>query len=258
MVAFPATADETMAAFPATADEKKVAFPATADEKMVAFPKSARLLRRRDFLAVTDRRTPPAVKISGRMFLLLGRENGLGFNRLGVTVAKKTARRAVARNRIKRIVREFFRLNTPLWPGGFDLVFIAKAKSGAAEASRPDLWADLRRMGRKMETLSRPSAAPPSETPEEPLEEPVKNSPQNFAGRLAGGLALALIYMYRLFISPLLPPSCRFYPSCSRYAVEVYTSHGFWRASYLTARRLLKCHPFHPGGYDPAPPARTD
>jgi len=66
-------------------------------------------------------------------------------------------------------------------------------------------------------------------------------------------LLLVLIGIYRRFISPSLPPSCRFYPSCSQYAAEAIARHGALRGSYLALRRLLRCHPLHPGGYDPVP-----
>ncbi|MCK5728789.1 MAG: membrane protein insertion efficiency factor YidD [Methylococcales bacterium] len=61
------------------------------------------------------------------------------------------------------------------------------------------------------------------------------------------------IKLYRLFISPLLGNHCRFHPSCSGYAIEAITRHGSIKGVYLTLRRLLKCHPFHPGGLDPVP-----
>ncbi|MBF0425855.1 MAG: membrane protein insertion efficiency factor YidD [Magnetococcales bacterium] len=64
---------------------------------------------------------------------------------------------------------------------------------------------------------------------------------------------LTLIRGYQLFISPLLPPRCRFYPSCSEYAREAVGRHGALRGVVLATRRLLKCHPFHPGGFDPVP-----
>ena len=66
---------------------------------------------------------------------------------------------------------------------------------------------------------------------------------------------LWLIRGYRRFISPLFPPSCRFYPTCSQYAYTAIERFGVFKGCYLAARRLLKCHPFHEGGYDPVPEA---
>jgi hypothetical protein len=63
-----------------------------------------------------------------------------------------------------------------------------------------------------------------------------------------------VIRVYRYTISPLLGPTCRFYPSCSCYAEQAIELHGAARGSYLAARRILRCHPWHPGGYDPVPP----
>jgi putative membrane protein insertion efficiency factor len=65
---------------------------------------------------------------------------------------------------------------------------------------------------------------------------------------------LVLIRVYQLTLSPMLGNVCRFEPSCSRYAAACIASHGALRGSWLAGRRLLKCHPFHPGGYDPPPP----
>ncbi len=66
-------------------------------------------------------------------------------------------------------------------------------------------------------------------------------------------IILALIKCYRYCISPMLPRSCRFYPSCSEYAAEAVTDFGAVKGSWLALRRLAKCHPFHPGGVDPVP-----
>lgn len=67
---------------------------------------------------------------------------------------------------------------------------------------------------------------------------------------------IALLRAYRYLISPLLGPSCRFSPSCSGYAIEAIRLHGAARGSWLAIRRILRCHPFHPGGWDPVPPRR--
>jgi putative membrane protein insertion efficiency factor len=66
-------------------------------------------------------------------------------------------------------------------------------------------------------------------------------------------MALMLIRAYQLLISPLFPTCCRFAPSCSHYATEAFERHGLWRGLSLSLRRLRRCHPFRPGGWDPVP-----
>jgi putative membrane protein insertion efficiency factor len=66
-------------------------------------------------------------------------------------------------------------------------------------------------------------------------------------------LALFVLRAYKRLISPLLPPACRFYPSCSEYAAQAIAKHGVLRGGILAARRLVKCNPLHPGGFDPVP-----
>ena len=63
--------------------------------------------------------------------------------------------------------------------------------------------------------------------------------------------AFLLIRTYKYLISPLLPPSCRFYPSCSCYAEDALRKYGFFKGSWLAVKRVSKCHPFSAGGYDP-------
>ena len=64
---------------------------------------------------------------------------------------------------------------------------------------------------------------------------------------------IALIRLYRYAISPLLGNSCRFHPSCSEYAIEALQRHGFMAGIWLAMRRVARCHPWHPGGFDPVP-----
>ena len=66
-------------------------------------------------------------------------------------------------------------------------------------------------------------------------------------------IALLLIRFYQRCISPLFPAMCRFYPTCSAYAFTAIERFGFFRGGWLALRRILKCHPFHPGGFDPVP-----
>jgi uncharacterized protein len=68
---------------------------------------------------------------------------------------------------------------------------------------------------------------------------------------------LILIGSYRRYISPLFPPSCRFQPTCSQYAVEAIEKFGTIQGSWLAIKRILRCHPFHPGGYDPVPKCKN-
>ena len=67
---------------------------------------------------------------------------------------------------------------------------------------------------------------------------------------------LVLISAYRVLLSPLLGASCRFYPTCSTYAIEAIETHGAARGTWLAIKRILRCHPWHPGGFDPVPPAK--
>lgn len=69
---------------------------------------------------------------------------------------------------------------------------------------------------------------------------------------------ILLIKLYRYFLSPLLGPRCRFFPSCSEYAETALCNHGVFKGLFLSLRRLLRCHPFNPGGYDPVPTLNKD
>jgi uncharacterized protein len=66
-------------------------------------------------------------------------------------------------------------------------------------------------------------------------------------------LLISFIRFYQIVISPIKPPSCRFYPTCSHYGLEAVQRFGALKGGWLAAKRILKCHPFHPGGIDPVP-----
>ena len=66
-------------------------------------------------------------------------------------------------------------------------------------------------------------------------------------------LLLLLVYLYREYICPMTPPSCRFVPTCSEYAIEAIKKHGPFKGLYLAVRRILRCHPWGGSGYDPVP-----
>ncbi len=75
--------------------------------------------------------------------------------------------------------------------------------------------------------------------------------------KIVTAVLLLPIRFYQRFVSPLLPPTCRFHPTCSQYAREALVRHGPIRGSYLALRRIGRCHPFHPGGFDPVPGPAT-
>ena len=78
------------------------------------------------------------------------------------------------------------------------------------------------------------------------------------ARSIPGRLLVGLVQVYRLAVSPVMAPSCRYWPSCSEYAIEALRRHGAAQGSWLTARRLCRCHPWSAGGIDEVPTARAD
>jgi len=73
----------------------------------------------------------------------------------------------------------------------------------------------------------------------------------NILSQILKNVLIGAIRLYQKYISPLKPPSCRFYPSCSQYALDAIKKYGSIKGTFMSVRRILKCHPFNPGGYDP-------
>lgn len=77
---------------------------------------------------------------------------------------------------------------------------------------------------------------------------------RNFIKKAGNKMAQGCIFLVRLYqkyISPMKGPTCRFYPTCSQYSIQAFKKYGFLKGLWLTIKRVSKCHPFHPGGYDP-------
>lgn len=72
-------------------------------------------------------------------------------------------------------------------------------------------------------------------------------------GQFVRRVFISMVRGYQVWIGPLLPPSCRYYPTCSAYALEALERYGTMRGGWMAVRRILRCHPFHRGGYDPVP-----
>lgn len=177
-------------------------------------------------------------------------------------VVPRTVGTAVERNRVRRRLQHLIRPHLDRLPPGSDLV--VRALPGAAGYPHDRLKADLdaaiaaassrrpRPEGRRRSTEVSPAKPDASDRS---AGETGLRQVAAVATRLAVRVLLAPIAAYRRWISPALPPRCRFYPTCSEYAVTAITTWGPVRGLYLAIRRILRCHPWHPGGFDPVPPA---
>lgn len=209
--------------------------------------------------------------------------------RVGFIVSRSVGN-AVDRNRVRRRLRHLMRDRLGRLPAGASVV--VRALPAAADRNHSELTSDLdaalsgainarRRGGRS--GPRRPNAAGPTAVDQtgpadsrhptsrpagalgdpSPLDHPVVPAAPGGSSRLAAlwrrygavGMLRAVVVAYRRWVSPALPPRCRFHPTCSAYALEALETHGALRGLALTVWRLLRCHPFHPGGFDPVPPA---
>ena len=142
-------------------------------------------------------------------------------------VVSKAVGNAVVRNKVRRRLRHLVRPLLGDLPAG--ALLVVRALPAAAEASYATLGDDLACGARR---------GPPAPAA---------------AMSLVARVLTAVVVAYRRYLSPALPARCRFYPSCSAYALEALARHGAVRGTGLAIWRLLRCHPFHPGGYDPVP-----
>ncbi len=151
--------------------------------------------------------------------------------RVGFTVGKVLGG-SVERNRIKRRMREAVRLSAQACEGPIDVVFNPrKSVSNLA----------LRGIGKRSD--ARPAAG--------------RTTRPDRGTKMKQAMQFVL-RCYQRVISPMLPHSCRFVPTCSQYAIEAVECHGAVRGSLLAAARLLRCHPFARAGFDPVPPAMRE
>lgn len=186
--------------------------------------------------------------------------------RAAFVVPKKQAKKATQRNLIRRRLRERYRLHPsrelPTLQG-YDLIFMATPQTAAAPVAALDAALEevMRRAGktphdgeRKPERRKRAEHASNQPEPAPVAQsQQVADNPDQPRPALPVAVALELIRFYQRFISPGLPPSCRFEPSCSRYTYASIERFGVLRGCFLGATRICKCHPWHQGGYDPVP-----
>ena len=185
------------------------------------------------------------------------------------SVAKRRFKHAVDRNRIKRMTRSAYRLHkTPLWQAATQhhctvrlaLQSVAKTMPTYSELEQAVERA-IARIVKEIDKSS-PTSSVAKASPNRPKQTMATPSTQaNQADSPQLSLAVRLlsypVKFYRACISPLLPPSCRFTPTCSQYALEALRVHGALKGTWLTIWRLLRCNPFNRHvGYDPVPPRR--
>lgn len=179
------------------------------------FTRQQRLITKAEFKSVFDQSN----KTTQRHFLALFKPNQKPYARLGLVIGKRVANTAISRNRIKRVIRESFRLNQEQLKG-LDIVIIGRQQCDTLDKTK--------------------------------LREGIEKLWEKLKNKLSNVIAL-IIRTYQYLISPLFGNCCRFYPSCSSYAIEAFRLHGYLRGSYLTFKRILRCHPWHPGGIDLVP-----
>ena len=165
-----------------------------------------------------------------------------------ISVSKRRFKRAVKRNRVKRQIREAYRKNKSLLVDELQrreqrlavaFIYLSDELVATAELEEKSACAHLRKTILMKPHNSRISTAWVFVT--------------GILRKVFSFFLLVPIYFYRICISPLTPPSCRFTPTCSAYALEAIKKHGPIKGLYLAVRRILRCHPWGGSGYDPVP-----
>ena len=178
------------------------------------------------------------------------------------SVAKRRFKHAVDRNRIKRMTRTAYRLHkAPLWQAATQhhcTIRVALQSVAKTMPTYPELEQAVERaIARIVKEIEKANPTPPATEPATDRQEQTAQAEQDNSQQLSLAVRLLSypVKFYRHFISPLLPPSCRFTPTCSQYALEALRVHGALKGSWLTIWRLLRCNPFNRHvGYDPVPP----
>ena len=178
------------------------------------------------------------------------------------SVAKRRFKHAVDRNRIKRMTRTAYRLHkAPLWQAATQhhcTIRVALQSVAKTMPTYPELEQAVERaIARIVKEIEKANPTTPATEPATDRQEQTAQAEQDDSQQLSLAVRLLSypVKFYRHFISPLLPPSCRFTPTCSQYALEALRVHGALKGSWLTIWRLLRCNPFNRHvGYDPVPP----
>lgn len=178
------------------------------------------------------------------------------------SVAKRRFKHAVDRNRIKRMTRVAYRLHkAPLWQTATQhhcTIRVALQSVAKTMPTYPELEQAVERaIARIVKEIENANPTAPATESATDRQERTTKAEQDNAQQLSLAVRLLSypVKFYRHFISPLLPPSCRFTPTCSQYALEALRVHGALKGSWLTIWRLLRCNPFNRHvGYDPVPP----